>query len=81
MFTSINRPARTGTNPLEALAAIHPISLIGRWQTRTALRTAEDVLARMPPHLRDDIAIAPYPAEEAEHPALTAARHRASRWP
>ena len=62
------------------LVAFHPASVVGQVRTRSAERRAEEALAFMPPHVRDDIGLPPVPPTEPEHPAMTKARIRGRNW-
>jgi hypothetical protein len=66
---------------LEGLFAAHPAGLLGSSRFKAARRDTEEMLERMPPHLRDDLGLPPVPPEEPEHPALARARWLASRYP
>lgn len=81
MFTVPRGSSWSLLDTFESLISAHPASMLGRSpSTRSAERAAQEKLARMPAHLRDDLGLPPIPAPEPEHPALTRARNRASRW-
>ena len=67
-------------NIFENLVASHPVGHFGALRTRSADRRAEEALTHMPPHLRDDAGLPPFPAHVPEHPALTEARRRGRNW-
>ncbi len=62
------------------LVAFHPASVVGQVRTRSAERRAEEALALMPAHVRDDMGLPPVPPTEPEHPAMTTARIRGRNW-
>jgi hypothetical protein len=80
MFTIPKSPGWSLLGTLEGLFAGHPASFIGGSQSHAAEREAQEALDRMPAHLRDDLGLSPTPRPAPEHPALTRARNRASRW-
>ena len=80
MLTIPRSPSWSLLGTLEGLFAAHPASVIGGSRSRAAEREAEEALAWMPPHLRDDLGLSPTPRSAPEHPALTRARNLASRW-
>jgi len=80
MFTVPGRPAWSLLDTFESLFSAHPASIFGAARSRAAEREAQDALDRMPSHLRDDLGLPPVKGPGPEHPALTRARNRASRW-
>ena len=80
MFTVPRESSWSLIGTLEGLFRSHPAAVMGGLPTRSAQRRADEALAQMPPHLRDDLGLPPVQAARPEHPALTWARNRASRW-
>ena len=81
MSTTLRLPGLGLLGAFESLVLYHPAAaLFGATRTRSAERVAEEALALMPPHLRDDLGLPPIPSQEPEHPALTKARTRGRNW-
>ena len=80
MFTVPRHSGWSLLGTLEGLFRSHPAAVMGGSFSRADQRRADEALAQMPPHLRDDIGLEPPKPPVREHPALTRARNRASRW-
>jgi hypothetical protein len=81
MSTTLRLPRLGLLDAFESLVPYHPaVSLFGATRTKNVERSAEEALAAMPPHLRDDLGLPPIPSQEPEHPALTKARRRGRNW-
>lgn len=80
MFTVPRESRWSLLGTIEGLFRSHPAAVIGGSLTPAARRRADETLAQMPPHLRADLGLPPTQPPQPEHPALTRARNRASRW-
>ncbi len=80
MFTVPRGPTWALIDAIETLVTAHPASIFGGSRSRGHRGESQDMLDHMPQHLRDDIGLPPVKAPPAEHPALTRAKNRASRW-
>ena len=81
MSTTLRLPRLSLSHAFESLVAYHPAStLFGATRTKRTELSAEEALALMPPHLRDDLGLPPMPSQEPEHPALTRVRSRGRNW-
>ena len=81
MSTTLRLPRLGLLDAFESLVAYHPaVNLFGATRTKNAERSAEEALAFMPPHLRDDLGLPPISSQDPEHPALTKARSRGRNW-
>lgn len=80
MFTLPRGPAWMLAESLASFHPSHASSLFGGSRSRAAEHEVEEALASLPPHLRGDVGLPSAPTPAPEHPALSRARRRASRW-
>ncbi len=80
MSVTVRLPQLGLLRVFEDLFAFHPVSMVAQMRTRSAERRAEEALALMPPHLRDDFGLPPVSPTQPEHPAMTKARIRGRNW-
>ncbi|HVG49797.1 MAG TPA: hypothetical protein VM899_16850 [Rubellimicrobium sp.] len=81
MSTTVRLPRLGLLEAFGSLLAYHPASTVfAALQTKNAGWSAEEALALMPPHLRDDLGLPPILSQKPEHPALTKARSRGRNW-